>query len=76
MNTNTHQINAVDVTEPIPTVQSADVSQTDVDVTKIDSATIKQLRKNIEKLKTMKNFDAMKKVSHFDIRSFFPVGKK
>jgi hypothetical protein len=76
MNINPSQINLNDVTTPIPTVHSADVSQTDVDVTKIDRATLKQLRKNVEKLKMMKNIDAMKTVSHFDIRSFFPVSKK
>jgi hypothetical protein len=73
---NTNLINANDVTEPIPTVHSADVSQDDVDVSKIDRATIKQLRKNVEKLKSMQNIDAMKKASHFDIRSFFALGKK
>lgn len=73
---NTHLINVNDVNEPIPAVHSADVSQDGVDVTKIDRATIKQLRKNVEKLKTMKNIDDMKKASHFDIRSFFPTVRK
>lgn len=72
----TNLINLNDVTTPIPTVHSADVSQDDVDVTKIDRATIKQLRKNIEKLKSIEHIENMKKTSHFDIRSFFPsVGK-
>jgi hypothetical protein len=72
MTTDTHLINATDATTPIPAVHSADASQPDVDVTKIDRATIKQLRKNVEKLKSMQRFDAMKKVPHFDIHSFFP----
>ena len=76
MNINPSQINLNDVTAPIPTVHGAYVSQTDVDVTKIDRATLKQLRKNIEKLKMMKNIDAMKTTPHFDIQSFFPTVKK
>lgn len=68
---NTNLINANDVIESTPITSS-----TDVDVTKIDRATIKQLRKNVEKLKSMKNVDAMRKVSHFDIQAFFPTIRK
>ncbi len=49
--------------------------QTEVDVTKIDKATIKQLRKNVERLKSMHNVDTLKAAPHFDIRSFFPIGR-
>jgi len=49
---------------------------TALDLTKLDKATIKQLRKNIERLKSAQQLEAMKNVSHFDIRSFFILGKK
>lgn len=72
---NTDLININDVTDPIPTVHSANVEEA-VDVSKIDRATIKQLRKNVERLKTMQNVDALKNTPYFDIRSFFPIGRK
>jgi len=52
------------------------LNDTALDLTKLDKATIKQLRKNVERLKSAQQLEAMKNVSHFDIRSFFILGKK
>lgn len=56
--------------------QQSTPSAPGVDVGKLDKATIKQLRKNIEKLKSRSNIEELKQVPHFDIRTFFPIGKK
>lgn len=70
-------ININDTIEPIPAVHAAQIDdRIPLDLGQIDKATLKQLRKNIERLKSMQQVDTMKKVSHFDIRAFFPVGKK
>jgi hypothetical protein len=88
---NTHLININDVIAPIPAVHAASILdgatysntgdavynvQDEIDTTKLDKATIKQLRKNIERLKSMQQIEQMKKVSHFNLGAFFPLGKK
>lgn len=59
-----------------PTPADSTVATTGVDTTRLDKADIKQLRKNINRLKSRVHVDGLRKVTHFDIRSFFQLGKK
>lgn len=58
-----------------PTINTT--SEAPTDEPKLDSATIKQLRKNIVRLQQLQQIEAAKKATHFSITSFFPtLGKK
>jgi hypothetical protein len=48
----------------------------EIDITKLDKATINQLRKNIERLKSRTQIQQLKTVSHFNIGAFFPLKSK
>jgi biotin-(acetyl-CoA carboxylase) ligase len=88
---NTELININDVTEPIPAIHSAqiedavyrttdlvnlDPTNPNLDPSKLDAATLKQFRKNVKRLQEKTQFEQMKKVSHFNLGAFFPLGKK
>jgi len=55
-----------------PEIKSAPAND-EVDVSKIDRATLQQLRKNIEKLKRMDQMDKLRKTSHFNLGQLFPA---
>ena len=57
-------------------VQHGTHTNSDMDVGKIDKTTIKQLRKNIERLKALTHVASMKNLPHYDINAFFKLGKK
>jgi len=58
--------------------QSVDLDPTNaaLDPNKLNSADLAQFRKNVRRLQEKTQIEQMKKVSHFNLGAFFPIGKK
>jgi hypothetical protein len=75
MNTDQIEDAVYTTTDEQPPV-NLDPTNPNLDPSKLDAATLKQFRKNVKRLQEKTQYEQMKKMSHFNLGAFFPLGKK